>query len=78
MLWDEKLKKTFCCYNCLDLYHAQSFFLVFVTCFPSSLEQELGKQVTHTWKFFLTANLDNYSNKILYLILLKIKKIAIN
>ena len=26
MLWDEKLKKTFCCYNCLDLYHAQSFF----------------------------------------------------
>ena len=22
----EKLRKTFCCYNCLDLYHAQSFF----------------------------------------------------
>ena len=21
----EKLRKTFCCYNCLDLYHAQSF-----------------------------------------------------
>ena len=50
MLWDEKLKKTFCCYNCLDLYHAQSFFLVFVTCFPTSLQQELGKQVTHTLK----------------------------
>ena len=78
---DEKLKKTFCCYNCLDLYHTQSFFPVFVTCFPSSLEQEqclekvtnsrpsasnlhnlfstllscsqeLGKQVTHTWKNF--------------------------
>ena len=36
----EKLRKTFCCYNCLDLYHAQSFFQVFVTCFPSSLKQE--------------------------------------
>ena len=35
-----KIKKTFCCYNCLDLCHAQSFFLVFITCFPSSLEQE--------------------------------------
>ena len=30
----------FCCYNCLDLYHAQSFFPVFFICFPSSLEQE--------------------------------------
>ena len=36
----EKLRKTFCCYNFLDLYHAQSFFQVFVTCFPSSLKQE--------------------------------------
>jgi hypothetical protein len=36
----EKLRKTFCCYNCLDLYHAQSFFQVFVTFFPSSLKQE--------------------------------------
>ena len=26
--------------NCLHLYHAQKFFLVFVTCFPSSLEKE--------------------------------------
>ena len=66
------------------------FFRVFITCFPSSIEQEqclktvtnsqplasnlnnqfsqeLGKQVTHTWKTFLTANLDNYSNKILFL-----------
>ena len=39
-LWEEKLKKTFSCYNCLDLYHAQSVFLVFVTYFSSSLEQE--------------------------------------
>ena len=30
----EKLRKTFCCYNCLDLYHAQSFFQVFVTFSP--------------------------------------------
>ena len=33
-----------------------------------SCSQELGKQVTHTWKFFLMANLDNYSNKILLLL----------
>ena len=38
------------------MYYAQSFFLLFITCFPSSLEQEL------------TANLDNHSNKILILI----------
>ena len=72
----------------------QSYSAVFLTCFPSPLEQEqclekvtnywtwasnlrnlfstqcpcsqdLGKQVTHTWKGFLTATLDNYSNKLL-------------
>jgi hypothetical protein len=31
-----------------------------------SCSQELGKQVTHLGKTFLTANLDNYSNKILF------------
>ena len=33
-------KKIFCCYNCLDLHHAQSFFLVFISCCPCSLELE--------------------------------------
>ena len=32
-----------------------------------SCSQELGKKVSNTWKTFLTANLDNYSNKILFL-----------
>jgi hypothetical protein len=45
----EKLRKTFCCYNCLDLYHAQSFFQVFVNCFPSSLKQEYClKKITNS------------------------------
>ena len=91
MLWDEKLKKnTFCCYKCLDLYHAKTFFLVFVTCFPNlssrnsvlkrsqilglwprtrTTFEELRKQVTYLEIFFLMANLDNYSNKILFLII---------
>ena len=37
----------------VDLYQAQSFFLVFVACFPSSLEKEQClEKVTnfHTWK----------------------------
>ena len=37
---NQKKRKTFCCYNCLDLNHAQSFLPVFVNCFPQSLEQE--------------------------------------
>ena len=40
MQFKKKLRKTFCCYNCLDFQHAQIFFQVFVTCFPSSLKQE--------------------------------------
>ena len=46
---DKKHKKPYC-YNCLDLYHTQSFFPVFVACFPSSLEPEqcLEKD-TNSW-----------------------------
>ena len=47
----QKIKeKTFRCYNCLDLYYAQTFFLVFVSYFPSSLYQELClEKVTNSW-----------------------------
>jgi hypothetical protein len=72
----EKLRKTFCCYNCLDLYPAQSFLQVWVMYLFSqfsqagvvsqnSCSQELRKKVTHAWKNFShDKNLDNYSNKI--------------
>ena len=30
----EKLRKKFCCSNCLDLYHAQSFFKCLLLVFP--------------------------------------------
>ena len=48
----EKLRKTFCCYNCLDLYHAQSFFQVFVTCFPSSLKQKERLEKGHKFSAY--------------------------
>jgi hypothetical protein len=87
-------RKTFCCYNCLDLYHAQSFSKCLFLVFPVlssrnsvskrnsrptasnlhnlfstqySCSQELGKKWLSLGKTFLTANLDNYSNKILLL-----------
>ena len=41
------------------------FDLEFRVC--PTFSQELRKQVAHTGNFFLTANLDNYINKILFL-----------
>ena len=64
---DEKSKKqTFCCYNCLDLYHTQSFFPVFVTYFPSSLEQEQClEKVINSWPS--ASNLHNLFSKLFLL-----------
>ena len=46
----KNLKKTFCCYNCLDLYHAQSFFPVHI-CYLFSWFSRAGKVSWKGYKF---------------------------
>ena len=59
------LEIVFCCYNCLDLYHAQSFYPVFFICFPSSLEQEksLRPRTCTTFSQHSFPALKNWENK---------------
>ena len=63
--------KTISIHNLSNQEESSTLFLIFlvVSCLPWLFycTQDVIKQVTHSWKTFLMANLEDYSNKILLL-----------